>query len=63
VDRRHQARDRGRLAGNRQDRDGKQHILPGDQLDVANNEMTVGAGVKIGDVIQPLYDAGKAVRA
>ncbi|OIW25923.1 FAD-binding domain-containing protein [Coniochaeta ligniaria NRRL 30616] len=30
-------------------------------IDVANNELTIGAGVKIGDIIQPLYDAGKAV--
>lgn len=31
-------------------------------IDVANNELTIGAGVKIGDVIQPLYDAAKTVR-
>lgn len=31
-------------------------------VDVANNEMTVGAGVSIGDLIQPLYNAGKSVR-
>ena len=31
-------------------------------VDVAKNEMTIGAGVKIEDIIQPLYDAGKAVR-
>jgi FAD/FMN-containing dehydrogenase len=31
-------------------------------IDVANNLLTVGGGVKIGDVIQPLYNAGKAVR-
>ncbi|KAL9619499.1 MAG: hypothetical protein Q9160_005862 [Pyrenula sp. 1 TL-2023] len=30
-------------------------------VDVANNEMTIGAGAKIQDVTQPLYDAGKSV--
>lgn len=31
-------------------------------IDVANNYLTVGGGVTIGDVIQPLDDAGKVIR-
>lgn len=32
------------------------------EIDLAHNEMTVGAGVLIGDVVEPLYRVGKAIR-
>lgn len=31
-------------------------------IDLANNQLTVGAGAKIGDIIAPLYNVGKVVR-
>lgn len=31
-------------------------------IDVDNNEIIVGGGVVIGDVIEPLYEAGKTIR-
>ena len=32
------------------------------KIDLAKNHLIVGAGVKLGDITEPLYKAGKAVR-
>ena len=32
------------------------------EIDVSTNRLVVGAGIKLGDITEPLYNAGKAIR-